>query len=145
VNRLDVRKKLEFLHQLMLELAGNSRISLEGDLAECRVASDLIVTHDETATLKRNTISPKLDFVVLHLEPETVERVLKTIKTAGLKRTIVHVQIEQNGVLELGAYDNFSPGSVVTGPGVSPTLLSKLKNMKLLVDFKPAGSTKSCP
>ena len=144
MNQLNVRKKLEFLHQLMLELAGNSRISLEGHLRECRCPSDLIVAYDETAVLKRNTIAPKLDFVVLRLTPETVETALKAIKAAGLKGAIVHVQIERDGVLELGAYDHFYPGCVVTGPSVSTTFLEKLKDMKLLWDFKSTDCAKSC-
>jgi len=57
---------------------------------------------------------------------------------AGLKHAIIHVQIERNGVPELGAYDNFHPECVVTGPGVSSVLLEELKNANVLRAFKVA-------
>ncbi len=96
------------------------------------------MAHDETLTLKRNTIAPKQDFVVLRLTPETVDAIFKQVMAAGLKHAIIHVQIERNGVPELGAYDNFYHESVVTGPGVSSTLLQELKKLNVLRDFRVA-------
>ena len=55
---------------------------------------------------------------------------------AGLKRAIIHVQIERDGVLELGAYDNFNQECVMTAGGVSPALLEDLKHANVLRDFK---------
>jgi hypothetical protein len=95
---LDVRDKAGFLHRLMVELAGNARLSLEGDLSRCRFTDDVVIARDETPTLKRNTIAPKQDFVVLRLTPETVEPIFKRVMAAGLKHAIIHAQIERNGV-----------------------------------------------
>jgi hypothetical protein len=138
---LNVRDKPGFLRRMMVELAGNAQMSVEGDLSRCRFNDDLIVTSAETAILKRNTTAPKQDFAVLRLRltPETVGPIFKQVMAAGLKRAIVHVQIERNGVLELGAYDNFHHECVVTGPSVSPELLTELKNTKVLRDFKVAA------
>ena len=91
---------------------------------------------DETLVLKRHTAQPKQDFVVLQLTPETVAPIFKELRAAGLKRAI-HVQIERQGVLELGAYDNFHPECVVTGPGISSLLLAELKSAKTVREFKP--------
>ncbi len=124
----------------MVELAGNTHMSIEGDLSHCRFTDDLVVTRDETAILKRNTIVPKQDFVVVRLTPESVSPIFKQIMAAGLKRAIIHVQIERNGVLELSACDNFHPDCVVTGPGVSAALLDELKNKNVLRDFEVATS-----
>lgn len=44
----------------------------------------------------------------------------------ALPRNIIHVQIEKADVLEFGAYDNFSPGSVYFGSGVKPKFLESL-------------------
>ena len=136
---LDVRDKPGFLHRLMVELAGNARLSLEGDLSSCRFTDDVVIARDETPTLKRNTIAPKQNFVVLRLTPETVDPIFKQVMAAGLKHAIIHVQIERNGVPELGAYDNFYHESVVTGPGVSPSLLEELKKANVLREFKAAA------
>ena len=138
-HRLDVRDRPEFLHRLMVELAGNALLSLEGDLSQCRFTDDVVISHDEMRTLKRNTIAPKQDFVVLRLTPETVDPIFKQVMAAGAKHAIIHVQIERNGVPELGAYDNFHPECVVTGPGISPVLLEELKKSNVLRDFKVAA------
>ena len=113
-------------------------MSLEGDLSHCRLTDDLILTRDDTTVLKRHTIWPKQDFVVLRLTPETFAPIYKQVMAAGLKRAIIHVQVERDGVLELGAYDNFHPDCTTTGPGVSVTLLDELKSTNVLRDFKIA-------
>jgi hypothetical protein len=125
----DVRDKPAFLHRLMLELAGDSRISLEGDLSRCQFSDELIVSYDDTGLLKRNTLYPRQDFVVLRLTKETVGPIFEQISSAGLKSAIIHVQIERHEAMELGAYDNFHRECVVTGPGVSADLLAELKNV----------------
>ena len=80
---VDVRDGSAFLHRLMVELAGNTQLSLEGDLSRCRFTDDVVMAHDETLTLKRNTIAPKQDFVVLRLTPETVDAIFKQVMAAG--------------------------------------------------------------
>ena len=126
----------------MFELAGNTQMSVEGDLSKCKFTADVIVTGDETPLFKRNTVAPKQDFLVLRLTPETVGPILKEIMAAGLNQAITHVQIERDGTLELGAYDNFHHGCVVTGPGVSRALLEELKSTEVLRDFKVAAAKK---
>ena len=137
-----VRAKPEFVHRLMVELAGNAHISLEGDLSQCRFTDDLVLTRDEIPILRRNTLAPKQDFIVLRLAPETVDPIFKQIVAAGLSRAILHVQIERDGILELGAYDHFQPECVVTGPGISPALLDELVSTDVLGEFKIAAPTK---
>jgi hypothetical protein len=133
---VNVRDKPGFLRRLMAELAGNAHMSLEGDLSHCRFAEGVVVGREETGSLKRNTLAPKQDFVVLRLTPETVEPIFNQLMAAGLKRRIIHVQIERNGVLELGAYDNFHRECVVTGHAVSLALLDELKSTDVVHDFK---------
>src|SRR5262245_43183850 len=134
----DVRDKPAFLHRLMVEFAGEAHVSLEGDLSSCRFPDELVVARDETSVLKRGTLVPRQDFAVLRLTPETIEPIFEQVMTAGLRRAIIHVQIERNGTLELGAYDNFHPECVVTGPGVSPELLDELMKKHVLREFERA-------
>ncbi len=135
-HRVNVREKPVFLHRLMRELAGKSTISLEGDLSQTQPPEDLIVRYDRVAALHRNTMWPKQDFIVLQLAPEHVGRIYEQVMAAGLKRAIIHVQIERKGVLELAAYDNFHPDCTTTGPGVSVALLYELKAAKVVRDFE---------
>lgn len=136
----DVRDRPGFLHRMMVELAGDARISLEGDLSRCRFPEDVVVGRDEHGILKRSTLRPRLDFVVLRLVPETVEPIIKQVMAAGLKRAIIHVQIERGGVLDLGAYDNFHSECVVTGPGIGSSLLEELRSAGVLNGFSPAAT-----
>jgi hypothetical protein len=134
-----VRDKPGFLRRLMEEFAGGC-MSLEGDLSKCAFPEDIVLARDEVGVLRRNTLAPRQDFVVLRLETETVARILKEVMAAGLARAIIHVQIEHAGILQLGAYDNFYPGCVVTGPGVSVALLAELRSAGVLRDYKAAGT-----
>ena len=116
-------------------------MSLEGDLSRCAFPDELVATHDEIPLLKRNTLWPRQDFVILFLLPEFVDPIFRQIMKAGLKRAIIHIQIEHSGLLQLGAYDNFYPKSVVTGPIVRKELLSELKLKKVLWDFEEPSAT----
>ena len=135
---LDVRDKPAFLHRLMTELAGNARISLEGDLSKCQFADEVVVGRKEIGILKSATLSPELDFCVLKLNPETIKTIFDQIGVSGLNDDIIHVQIEKAEVLELGAYDNFHSDCVVTGPGVSKVLLDELVQRKVIRNYRLA-------
>jgi hypothetical protein len=134
---LHVRDKPAFLPRLM-EIFAGGHMSLEGDLARCVFPADIVLTYDELGVLRRNTIAPRQDFVVLRLEKETVAPIFRQLMAAGLKRAILHVQIEREGVLQLGAYDNFHPECVVTGPGLSATLLAELQSSGILRNYQAA-------
>ena len=143
---LNVRDKPGLLHRLMREFSGG-QMSLEGDLSKCKFADEMVVSRDEIGLLKRSTLYPRQDFVVLRLEPENIAPIFKNVLAAGLSRAIIHVQIEHGGVLQLGAYDNFHPDCVVAGPAVSKSLLAELKSKQVLRDFSvvaPAGSDQPC-
>lgn len=133
----DVRDKPAFLHRLMDEFAGG-RISLEGDLSRCAFPADAVLAHDEDGILRRNTLAPRQDFVILRLDPGAATTIFRQVMAAGLSQAVIHVQIERAGVLELGAYDNFHPGCVVTGPGVDVGLLAEFQAAGVLRGFQVA-------
>lgn len=136
-HRLSVRDKLGLLLRLMREFTGG-QMSLEGDLSRCKFPAECVISRGEVGLLKRNTLWPRQDFVVLRLQPESIAPILKQIRAAGLSRAIIHVQIEHEGLLQLRAYDNFYPECVVTGPAVSESLLSELKSTRVLRAFSVA-------
>jgi hypothetical protein len=139
---LNVRDKPGLLHRLMREFVGG-QMSLEGDLSKCRFAEQMIVANDEVGLLKRNTLYPRQEFVILRLEPVNIAPIFKQVLAAGLSRAIIHIQIERGGVLQLGAYDNFHPDCVVAGPVVSEALLAGLKAKHILRDFSVAATGSS--
>ncbi len=74
----------------------------------------------------------------MRLEQNTIARIFKQVVAAGLTHAIIHVQIEREGVLQLGSYDNFHRDCVVTGSGVGVALLLELKSKGVLRDFTVA-------
>jgi len=106
----------------MRHLAGNAHISFEGGeeilgLVELPGASQV-----ETSILKRNTLAPRLEFVHVPLVNATIPAILAGIG-GTIPKGVLHVQIEKNGQLEFGAYDNFHPESIVLGPAINDAML----------------------
>ncbi len=100
---------------MMEALAGNAHISFEGNLPKCGPSSA------ETDSLKRGTVYPRLDFIVFPLEPESFTAILMKVFPEGSDPDdIIHIQIEKDGRLAFGAYDNFHPECTVASLHVSP-------------------------
>jgi hypothetical protein len=126
-----IRNKRRFLIAAMTELAGSAFVSFEGDLNGTALNRATGASSDETPALKRNTLWPEQDFIILPLETETVRPIMAAIG-ATVPRRIVHIQIEKNGRLELGLYDNFSPKGMFFGSAVTPALIESLQNEGVL-------------
>jgi hypothetical protein len=134
--RLVARKKSGLLVAMMEELVGNARISFEGDLSKCRLAQILGAASDETAILKRNTLSPVQDFIVIPLELETIRPIIAgVLPEGGVVHNIIHVQIEKDGKLAFGAYDNFYPECVICSPVISKAMLDHLVENGVLKSY----------
>ena len=121
----------------MNELAGDAHISFEGNLSGLTLVSIAGASEEPTAVLKRNTLLPKQDFVVVPLEPSTVKQIVSAIGGA-VPRTIIHIQIEKNGQLEFGAYDNFHPECIYFGSFVKEAVMDLLISRNVV---KPSALT----
>ena len=137
---LNVRDKPEMMNVVMRALAGTALISFEGDLSGCGGLFDLAgASAQETAALKRQTTHPTLDFVVVPLEVGTVGPILQEVGLGGrLVHDIVHIQIEREGVLLFGSYDNFHPDGCVVWSGVAESALQELQAEGVLRSYEPA-------
>ena len=130
---LIARDKPGLLVAMMKHLAGNSHISFEGDLSKCYFGSELSPSMEETDVLQRATAYPREDFVVLPLRTDTVRPILDVVLPENkFMKDIVHIQIEKDGELEFGSYDNFDPECIVCFLGVSVDLLNSLKDKGIL-------------
>jgi hypothetical protein len=122
------RNKPGLLIAMMRALAGDAHIAFEGDLSRCALPPALGPDPSETSTLRRHTLLPRQDFVVLPLEDDTVRSILDAVlPDRRFMDDIVHIQIEKNGRLEFGSYDNFHPECIVCFLGVSTDLLDRLR------------------
>jgi hypothetical protein len=76
---LNTRDKPGLLAALVQALAGEAHISFEGDLSQSRLRQLPGVSDAETPTLRRNTTSPRQDFLVLPLETGNAEAILDAV------------------------------------------------------------------
>jgi hypothetical protein len=137
---LDVRDKPGFLRLVMRSLAGQARMSFEGDLCRCKGLFDVPgASTEETAVLKRNTTHPWQEFVVVPLEEDTTAAIFKEVESAGQlmrDQDIIHVQIEKGGLLLFGAYDNFHPDGCVAWEGATEASLNELQTKGILRSYQ---------
>jgi hypothetical protein len=140
---LDTRDRPRLLNALMRSLAAeDSKISFEGRLSHTELAHMDEVVSEETGVLKRATLQPKLDFLVLSLTQQNVVAIEKAIvsKIAFGNGGIVHVQIERNGKMAFAAYDGFDRGCVVAYSAVPVALLQELTETQVLRNYKRTPS-----
>jgi hypothetical protein len=140
--RLHTKHKPELLFAVMRTLAhDDARISFEGRLSHTELAKIAGVSLNETEVLKRNTTSPRMDFVVLPLTPGAVPEIEKAIVSkvafTGYEG-IVHVQIERQGRLAFVACDNFHEDCVWVSEAVPATFLAELVKNRVLYSYAPA-------
>ena len=129
-----VRDKRRFLAAVLAELAGVAQVSFEGDLSSTSLFDVAGASSDETQVLKRNTLWPKQDFVVLPLEAEMVGPIMAAVG-GTLPRGIIHIQVQKDGRLELGLYDNFAPKCMFFGSSLTSTFLATLRDAGTLVHW----------
>jgi len=137
---VDIRDKPAFLLAAMRLLAGGAHVSFEGDLSGCDFSLILESSSQETRTLLRNTAFPRKDFLILPLEPQTIDVVMKSVPPADLVRKVHHIQIEKGGRLELGVYDQFHPDTSWVGEAFSAELLDSLRAKTILRSWERAPS-----
>jgi hypothetical protein len=124
---LVARDKPGLLIAMMRALCGNAHIALEGDLSKCRLREIAGATDQETAVLERTTAIPRLDFLVIPLEPDTIRPIMDRVLPEGrVVHDVIHVKIEKDGKVEFEAYDNFAPDCIFAGSAVPETLLEDL-------------------
>ena len=130
---LVARDKPGLLTHMMRFLAGDARISFEGDLSRCQFPATILSSTDEDSILTRQTISPRQDFIILPLEHDTIRPSLDVVLPDNrYMEDIIHIQIEKRGELQFGSYDQFHHDCIVCFLGVSTKFLDELKQTGIL-------------
>ena len=135
---IDVKDKPGLLLAMMKLFKNNSYISFEGDLSRLSFVNIFNSSEEETDVLKRQTIDPILDFVIVPLTEITVEKIWKELIQNDhlVHEGIIHVQIESNGKLVFGGYDNFHRDCTVAYEGVPIELLDGLVENGVIRGYK---------
>jgi hypothetical protein len=137
IYRLDTRDRPSLLVAMMRALAAKDcKISFEGKLSKTELAQMDGITHEETGVLKRSTLWPKLEFLVLSLTQEKLPAIEKalTSKLAFGERGLVHVLMERNGKVAFSAYDGFQ--HVAASSAIPSTLLEELIKTRVLRNYQ---------
>ena len=140
IYQLRTKHKIKLLFAMMRALAGNdAKISFEGRLAGSKELVSVGGVHfEETEVLRRQTLQPTLDFVVLPLNQTllpTIEKAIESKIAFSHSSGIIHVQIESHGQIAFAAYDEFDHGCVVAYPPVSTDLLNQLVGKRVLHSY----------
>ena len=140
--RLHTKRKPELLFSMMRTLAhDDARISFEGRLSNTQLVKIPGVSPNETEVLKRNTTSPRMDFLVLPLTAATAPAIQRAIASKiGFKgyEGIVHVQIERREGLSFVACDHFHEDCVWVSDAVPVAFLAELVKSRVLNSYTPA-------
>jgi hypothetical protein len=126
-----VLNKGQLLLALMGELEGGARISFEGGLRATRLLSLPGASFEPAGALKRNTQWPEQDFTVIPLEPSSSKKIYSALG-GTIPKTVLHVQIEKNGTLQFGAYDNFHPECIFFGTAIKQEFIDSLISKGML-------------
>ena len=130
---LVARDKPALLTHMMRFLAGEARISFEGDLSHCKFPTTIPSANEEASILTRQTATPRQDFIILPLEHDTISPILDAVLPDNrFMEDIIHIQIEKRGELQFGSYDNFHHQCIVCFLGVTTKFLDELKQKGII-------------
>lgn len=140
---LDTRDRRGLLLAMIAALASpNARISFEGNLSKMELAELKGATNREDGPLKRATLQPKLDFVILPLADENLSAIRIAVHSIAFAKQegITHIQIEHEGTIAFAAYDSFHRECVVASFPVNSALLDELTKTGILRSYKRVSS-----
>jgi hypothetical protein len=133
---LDVKRAVPFIETILDKFCGNSAISLEGDLSKVDFSDFAGVSKIETITLKRQTIWPTQDFVVLPLTFENVTKLKKLLQRIGIRNRVLHIQVESDGQIVLGSYDQFGKNETWISMSVGEEFVKELMHKDIIRALK---------
>jgi hypothetical protein len=136
-HHIPVRDPIPFLSAVIEALHGDAYVSLEGDLSRLDLSDIENIRTEPTDALPRQTLDPKLGFVIIPLEADTKDAIIQNIlPRIGIRTRVVHVQITKRGKQVFAAYDNFDPDCVWLRPIVSGELIDQLVREKVIRSYR---------
>jgi hypothetical protein len=140
-----VLDKRRLLLALMEELAGGAHVSFEGDLRGLTLSNIPGASGQPTTALRRSTVWPKQDFAIVPLEPSMERKIIAAIG-GTVPAAIIHIQIEKDGQLQFGAYDNFHQECIYFGNAVKEAVIQSLVSQNIMrpyIERRPSREIKS--
>jgi hypothetical protein len=120
------------------EYEGVALASFEGDLSALHLDELIGCSFEETASLRRQTQEPKMDFIVIPINSQTLNILKKSFANRdvlGGSGSIIHTQIEVHGGPIFIACDNFHDDCTVASISVPEAFLVRLKEQGILREY----------
>jgi hypothetical protein len=145
--QLQVKNRPALLVAMMRFFAPDgASISFEGHLGQSNLMTIADATDEERGVLKRGTIFPRPDFIVLPLTAQSLQDIEDSIHAKlpfSGGRGLIHVQIEKDGQLAFAAYDSFHPGTVIASDVIPEEFFEKLVAERVISSYQRAQSPTS--
>jgi hypothetical protein len=121
-----------FISTVFQTLAGgDTRCSLEGRLDQFDFQGT--VGHEESGALRRQTIWPWQDFVVLPLDRDAVPPLIQAlVADPNWTEHVIHLMVERAGRLAVGPYDNLDPDGTWIGASIERAVLDRMVTMRVV-------------
>lgn len=139
--RLEVRDCQGTLWAFYRQYEGRASASFEGDLSGLKLHEIAGASSVETSVLRRQTLEPELDFVVLPINRETVRSLKDQLSGSGVlgyDGAVIHTQIAVEDDLVLVACDNFHDECTVASLSVPESFLQDIQSQGLLRAYSDA-------
>jgi hypothetical protein len=138
INVKDCQGTLIYLYS---QFIGQAFTSFEGDLNKLNLLDIPDVIYTESIGLKRQTISPILDFAIIPITTKTIPLLKSKIsapKLFGKHGEIIHVQMAINDKVIFSACDNFHKDCTVVSKIIPDNILIEMKKIGLIREYESA-------
>ncbi|RDC64586.1 hypothetical protein [Adhaeribacter pallidiroseus] len=143
IYKLDIKRAKEFMSDLILALPNDSLISFEGDLNKIQKPS-FALDIEKSQNLRRNIISPRMDFWIFRLNEVTKNYLLNDfVNKVGIRYKVVHISAECDSKLIFNSNDNLDPEGVFISCGkfISPEFLNRLEKTGFINNIEKIKTT----
>lgn len=137
--RLEVRDCAGTLWALYARYEGRAIASFEGDLCSLRLDELTGSSFHETPALRRQTIDPRLDFVTVPVNRDTIPELKRRFSASGVLGSdgaVIHTQLAVGNDLLLIAGDNFHDECTVVSIAVPEELLETMRSRGILRGYR---------
>ncbi len=119
---------------VIIESCSKPIIAIEGrNLEHYRLQRfGVVVDGDSVTQFSRNTISPKLDFLVLQVTESSKLKLAEELRSNLDAKDFIHVQINQGGQKLFQSNDNFDRLGVYVEENLSRRVISELLQSKVI-------------
>jgi hypothetical protein len=126
---LQVEKALPLLQKVIHTIGAGGRCSFEGDLSK--------IDLDDVHGIVRRSGPGASSTVIIPLNAETISQILPDLlNRIGLRKNVLHIEIEKEGKLLFAAYDQFDEDCVWISEVVGIEFLESLKRDGVITEYK---------